>query len=195
MKRNVVALTIMLLCLTACGQRKNAPIASTVIQDEVKIHVNADPNDPYQALVGQRFVDVEVRGMDGRLHRLSEYIGANSSTKDRNYVLVDFWASWCRPCMMEMPNVKRNWEKYKSQGFNVVGISLDKSREAWLGAIRDNGYSWTQLSDLNGFDCPAVAAYYVQYIPWNFLCDSKGVIVAVNLREGGLTSVLQQIYD
>ncbi len=196
MRHYIIPVLTMMLCLTACARNRNAmPDTANPSQSAAVDTAPRTVEAPSHPLIGQKFVDVSVGGIDGKQHKLSEFIGGKAARGKKKYVLVDFWASWCRPCMMEMPNVKSNWERYKSQGFEVVGISLDGNRQAWMQAIEDNGYTWTQLSDLNGFDCPAAAMYGIEYIPWNFLCDEEGVIVAVELRGDGLAAKLKEIYE
>ena len=147
-----------------------------------------DYKKPSMAFVGKKFTDVVGNDLGGKEHRLSEYVGKG------NYVLVDFWASWCGPCMREMPNVKACWERYSPKGFNVVGISLDNDAGRWSKAISDGGYNWVHISDLKGWKSSAVAAYGVQAIPWNFLCDGEGTIVAVSLTGSDLERKLSEIY-
>ena len=141
---------------------------------------------PWAHLIGKKFIDVTQPDMKGKAHKLSEYCGKGK------YVLVDFWASWCGPCMNEMPNVKACWEKYRSKGFTVVGISLDRNAAAWKGAVTKGGYAWTHLSDLKHFENSAAQTYNVQYIPWNFLVDPKGKIIAVELTGANLESTLKK---
>lgn len=209
MKQKTFFTLIVASCLVACGQKGKAEAltdnsAGNVVavanaadsgsassDDDMLVH--GDPSDPYQALVGTKFKDFAMADMDGVSRRLSDFVGKSVKGK-KHYVLVDFWASWCRPCMMEMPNVKNNWQRFRSQGFEVVGVSLDSDPMAWSMTVKNNGFSWPQLCDFNGFGSPAVHLYGIQYIPWNILCNDKGTIVAVNLRGEALAEVLGQIY-
>ena len=143
---------------------------------------------PSMEWVGKRFVDVRGNDLGGKAHKLSEYVGKG------NYVLVDFWASWCGPCMKEMPAVKGCWQKYRSKGFEVVGISLDNDAAKWRAAVDGGGYDWKHISDLGGWKSAAASTYGVQSIPWNFLCDGTGKIVAVSLRGEQLSRKLAEIY-
>lgn len=144
---------------------------------------------PQMEHIGKKFTDVTGRDFEGKEHRLSEYVGKG------DYVLVDFWASWCGPCMKEMPNVKACWERYRSKGFNVVGISLDNNANSWKAAVERGGYNWPQMSDLKGWQSEAAATYNVRSIPWNFLCDGEGKILKVGLRGSELEQVLSMIYE
>lgn len=98
------------------------------------------------------------------------------------YVLVDFWASWCGPCMAEVPNVKKVYEKFHAKGFEVIGISLDEKKEAWTNAIAKHSLNWLHVSSLKGWKCPVAALYSVTGIPATFLLDPDGKIIARNLR-------------
>ena len=108
-------------------------------------------------------------------------------------VLVDFWASWCAPCRKELPNVKRCYEKYKSKGFEILGVSLDKDRAAWLEAISKEGLTWPQVSDLKFWQSEACQIYAVQSIPYTVLIDKEGKIIATDLRGAELDKKLAEV--
>ena len=108
-------------------------------------------------------------------------------------VLIDFWASWCGPCRKEMPNVKRAYEKFKSKGFEIYGVSLDKERDAWLGAIEKDGLTWPQVSDLQFWQSEAAQTYAVQSIPFTVLVGKDGKIIATGLRGADLEKKLAEV--
>lgn len=117
---------------------------------------------------------------------------ALSSFKGK-YVLLDFWASWCPPCRKENPNVVAAYEKFKNRNFAIVGISLDKNKEAWLKAIAHDKLAWTHLSDLNYWDSAIPALYGIRGIPSNVLINPEGIIIAKNLREEALHTELEKL--
>jgi len=109
--------------------------------------------------------------------------------------IIDFWASWCRPCRMENPYMVQIYNKYHDQGLNIIGISLDKNKESWLSAIKDDGLKWQQVSDLKFWQDPIAKAYGVTAIPQTFILDAKGVIRAKNLRREALEKKIKALMD
>ena len=147
------------------------------------------PKDsPKTAFIGQQFTDLEMADPDGKMHKISELVG------EGKYVLVDFWASWCGPCRAEMPNVLEAYNKYHAKGFEVVGVSFDEKKEAWVKAIGQIKMPWLQISDLKGWKCAAAPIYKIDGIPDNILIDPQGKIIDRALRGKALHTRLQKIF-
>ncbi|MBT6236528.1 MAG: AhpC/TSA family protein [Bacteroidetes bacterium] len=108
-------------------------------------------------------------------------------------VLIDFWASWCGPCRRENPNVKKIYEKYKDQGFEIYGVSLDNNASRWNDAIAKDGLTWKHVSDLAGWQSSAAKLYGVRSIPATFLLDKEGRIYKSGFRSHELEGLLQQL--
>jgi len=110
------------------------------------------------------------------------------------YVLIDFWASWCGPCMGELPYLRDAYAKYSDKGFQILGVSLDREREPWLKAIEDEKMTWLHVSDLNYWSNEVSQLYNIHSIPSNFLVDCKtGLIVEMNLRGAALAEKLANL--
>ncbi len=109
--------------------------------------------------------------------------------------LIDFWASWCKPCRVENPFVVSLYRKYHDRGFNIIGVSLDKDKEAWLKAIEKDSLEWQHVSNLKFWQEPVAKLYGVSAIPQTILLDSKGVIVAKNLRGKELEKKIVELLD
>lgn len=109
------------------------------------------------------------------------------------YVLVDFWASWCRPCRDENPNVVNAYQKYKNKNFTVLGVSLDKSRQPWMDAIYKDQLTWPHVSDLKGWQNAVAQQFKIYSIPQNLLIGPDGKIIAKNLRGAALGQKLAEV--
>jgi peroxiredoxin len=136
--------------------------------------------------VGDAYVNFTMNDVDGNPVQLSDYEG--------KVVLLEFWASWCEPCRRENPNLVRTYQKYKEQGFEVLGVSLDESKESWLKAIEKDELPWQHISDLKGDQNKASIIYGVSGIPDNFLIDQNGKIIYRNLRGKQLDDQLEEIF-
>ena len=114
----------------------------------------------------------------------------------KKITILDFWASWCRPCRIENPNLVRTYNKLKDQGLHVVSVSLDRDKARWVQAIKDDGLTWDHVSNLQYWRDPVAQLYKVSSIPATFILDENGVIIAKNLRgpqlEATLTQLIQQ---
>ncbi|WP_240975400.1 peroxiredoxin family protein [Chitinophaga fulva] len=136
--------------------------------------------------IGAAAMNFTQNNVSGKAVQLKDYRG--------KYVLLDFWASWCGPCRAENPNVLDNYEKYHSKGLEILAVSLDDKKDAWVKAIKDDGLTWEHVSDLKGWKNEVAKEYNIRAVPSNFLIDKEGKIVAVNLRGEELTKKLEEIF-
>ena len=122
-------------------------------------------------------------------------ISARTVVSMNKYTFIDFWASWCGPCRMQAKALVPLYNKYRAKGLGVIGVSLDTDVAAWKKAIEKDGYSWTNLADLKGFDSPVIKKYHIQAIPKNFVVDNKGVIIARDLHGKELEAKLMELFN
>ena len=147
-------------------------------------------NSVLKIAVGKPYLDFTQNDMDGNPVTAADVI----SDPANKYVLIDFWASWCGPCMGELPYLKETYAQYAPKGFQILGVSLDQERESWVNAVRDNGMDWIHVSDLNYWANEVAEQYNINSVPSNFLIDcSTGLIIAKDLRGEGLAEQLAEL--
>ncbi|MFN0200818.1 MAG: redoxin domain-containing protein [Bacteroidia bacterium] len=135
--------------------------------------------------VNQPAIEVSAATPEGKMVNLSDFRG--------KYVLLDFWASWCRPCRKDNPELRRIYEQYHEKGLEIVGVSLDASLNDWLDAIETDQLPWVQISDLKGKMCEAAQMYEVMGIPFNVLINPQGIIIAQDLHGERLKEKLKTL--
>ena len=141
----------------------------------------------YNVAVGKKAPDFTLNDTTGNPVSLSQFRG--------KYLLIDFWAAWCRPCRAENPNNVKLYADYKDKGFEILGVSFDDNREAWVKAVKQDGLTWTQVSDLKGWNSAAGKLYAVSAIPHTVLLDKNGIIIAKNLRAEKLRDKISELLD
>lgn len=135
--------------------------------------------------IGDKFVDFEMLDSNGHQRKLSEFQG--------KIVLLEFWASWCGPCLRDIPSLKKTYENYHKHGFEIFAVSLDMNKEDWLKAIEQKNLNWIHVSELESSYNTAGFIYGVSGIPDNFLIDEKGIIIARDLRGDKLDKALEKM--
>ena len=158
------------------------------MRDEVEKETRPTDGEK-MAFIGQQYTDLEMPDPDGKMHKISELVG------EGKYVLVDFWASWCGPCRAEMPNVLEAYNRFHDKGFEVIGVSFDQKKEAWVKAIGQLKMPWLQISDLKRWGCAAAPIYKIDAIPDNILIDPQGKIIDRGLRGKTLHTKLEKLLE
>ena len=158
-------------------------------QTDALVRLKENAEQKMKTDIGQPFIDIAQPNADGEQVSL-ESVVRNPANK---YVLLDFWASWCGPCMGEVPHLKKTYDEFRKKGFEIYGVSFDEDRGDWLGAVEQNDMNWLHVSEVKGFDNQAAKDYAIQGIPSNFLIDGQGTIVARNLRGEALYEKISEL--
>jgi len=158
--------------------------------DEVKDHtlgrlINENIAKMSKTDIGAKAMSFEAPTPEGEMLSLEDAMG--------KLTLIDFWASWCRPCRMENPNVVSVYNDYKDKGFNIISVSLDKTKKSWEKAIADDNMNWYHVSNLKYWQEPVAVEWGVRSIPATYLIDENGIIVAKNLRGSALRKKVDEI--
>lgn len=155
--------------------------SAKALRERADVLKETEPGKPYK--------EIKQATPEGGEAALSEVIAKNK------YVLLDFWASWCGPCMGEVPYMLEAYAEYKDKGFEIFGVSLDRSEEDWKECIKENKLDWVHVSTVTYWDNAAAKEYGVNSIPTNYLIDGNGTIVAKNLRGEDLAAKLAELLD
>lgn len=160
--------------------------APEISKSEYVVKLNELVQEQKKTAIGAVAPDFTMNDADGKPIQLSSLKG--------KIVLVDFWASWCGPCRQENPNVVKIYQQYHSKGFEILGVSLDKTKEDWLKAIKDDNLTWLHVSDLQYWQNAAARLYGVNAIPQSFLLDKDGKIIGKGLRGEELAKKLSELF-
>jgi len=152
---------------------------------DMKKRFNADEQNSKRLATGKVAPEIALPNPEGDTVELSSLRG--------QYVLLDFWASWCKPCRVENPNLVKAYKRFNDKGFEIYQVSLDKKRSAWENAIEKDNLDWIHVSDLKFWNSSAAKTYNIQSIPASFLLNKKGEIIDKNLRGDALQNKLHEL--
>ncbi len=177
-------------------ESKKSPLIGNYAQRYVDKYKKTEPEAAAQLqqllqmsasfITGAEAPDFTMNNLENQPVKLSDFRG--------KVLLIDFWASWCGPCRRENPHVVGLYNQYHEKGFDILGVSLDRTREPWVAAIEKDGLAWHHVSDLQGWSNSAARLYGVSSIPQTVLLDRDGKIIARNLRGEALDAKLKEIF-
>lgn len=184
---------VNIMFLEQINVEENLPIVKNAVEQMMKQHpdnkwvkeVNNKINGLASLGPGTEAPEINLPNPDGKNIALSSLRG--------KVVLIDFWASWCGPCRAESPNMVKLYNKFKSKGFEIYSVSLDKDKAPWLKAIKDDKLDWTHVSELKFWESQVVSLYKFDGIPFTVLIDKNGKIIAKGLRGDAIDSKLTEI--
>ncbi|WP_288319046.1 peroxiredoxin family protein [Xylanibacter caecicola] len=175
--RNIIGPAAIALMLVACrsnSQKPETPAAPSPVQTE-----EASTSIP----------DFRMNDIDGN------EVSALEEAAKHKITVIDFWASWCGPCLREMPEVVGMYNKYKDKGLGIIGVSLDKDATSWKEAVKRMDMKWVQVSDLQGWDNAAAQMFGVQSIPFTVIIDREGKLIDAGLRGSELEQRVGEILE
>lgn len=181
MKR-LLSVLMMALALFGCRQATQSPTSEPQPSSSDSTTTNAPSSDNSDSKMPD-FILPDVNG---------KQVSLLADIANHDITIIDFWASWCGPCMREIPNLKEAYKKYKDKGLDIVGVSLDENEVQWKNAIQQMGMSWKHLSDLKGWDSEPVSQLGIDGIPFMVLVDNQGNILATGLRGQELLQFLEE---
>ena len=161
------------------------PLVLSVLNDTITKVNDSVQNGSTSLKIGDMAPDLVYPDPEGHPKALHDMRG--------NYVLVDFWASWCAPCREENPNLRKAMQEFGQKNFKIYGVSLDTKLSSWQQAIGKDDITWSQVSDLKGWNSKPAAIYGVEGIPANYLLDPNGRIIAENIRGKALQQTLSKL--
>jgi len=161
-----------------------AKLSSDLQQTDEIIEIRKQAEENEKFMKGVKAPDFAQADTNGNVVTLSSLQG--------KYVLIDFWASWCKPCRAQNPSLVRLYQKYRDNGFTILGVSLDSKKEPWLKAIEKDKLEWHHVSDLQFWNNAVAKQYKISHVPQNYLLNSEGVIIGKNLGEDELDELLQK---
>lgn len=167
------------------SQLSDAEKQAMLVQLQQLVSEQNPPAPPTGVSIGKPAPEISLPTPEGDIRNLSDLRG--------KIVLIDFWASWCRPCRMENPAVVAAYNKYKDKGFDILGVSLDRNKEQWVNAIAKDGLTWHHVSDLQFWQSEAAKTYSVNSIPYTVLVDAQGNVIAERLRGAALDRKLAEL--
>jgi thiol-disulfide isomerase/thioredoxin len=165
-----------------------ASFSPEIKKTEFYKQVTNEANEAKKTLVGARYVDFTLQDLDGKPVKLSDHVGKGK------YVLLEFWASWCGPCRADIPHLKKVYELYHPEGFEVISISMDAEKNKWLKAVEDEQMPWLQLSGEQDVQEELTKIYHAEAIPACVLVSPDGIIVTYNMRDSWMDRKLIELY-